>query len=116
MLFAVETQDVGQLILPDAGDAVGADLGQARHLGPIFKEEYNLIVFAQAAFHFRKLAVKKNFAFVDNQNAFAQLFNVGEVVRGQEHGSPLGSVNFLQEFANVVFGHHVESNGGLIQK
>ena len=54
-------------------------------------------------------------AHVDDEDAPAEALDVGEIVRGQQHGrSPL-AVDPGQEVADLGLAHHVEADGGLVQ-
>ena len=62
------------------------------------------------------MSVKEDASLVDDDDAPAQLLDVGKVVRGQEHRRSLGAVDFFQELADVVLGHHVETDGGFVEE
>ena len=53
---------------------------------------------------------------VDDHDAAAQLLDIVEVVRGEQHGGSEFAIDGAQKVADVVLGHHVEADGGLVEK
>src|SRR5271157_1347638 len=116
MLLAFKADQVGELIDALADDSVRFNLRQARDLRAVFQKEFHLIVLGQALLHLLQVAVKQDASLVDDDDAFGELLNVGEVVRGQQHRGAFRAIDLLEEFTDALLGHHVQPDGGLVQE
>ncbi len=53
---------------------------------------------------------------VDDDDAFAQGFEIARVMRGEQHTNVLEPRHFTDRVADVLLGNHVQADGGLIEQ
>ena len=113
---AVEANAIGELVDLFEIETISGDRLHASELLGIFHGEFDLLGAQQFLLQQIERAVVEQAAVVDDHNAAAELFDVIEVVRGQQNGGLKFAIDGAQEFANLIFGDDVEADGGLVEE
>src|SRR5690242_6679869 len=125
---AIEAQPAGEFIEAfevqrSSGMAVGAksrkgllERRKSRSLIAVAQDELDLLGAKKLFLEARKRAVVKDGTAVNDHDAAAKFFDVVEIVRGEKNGGPEAFVDGAEKLADVVFGHDVETDGGLVEK
>ena len=61
-------------------------------------------------------AVVHDLPLVDDDDAVAELLDVAHVVGGEDDGLAVGAIDLADELADVLLGHHVQSDRRLVQE
>ena len=89
---------------------------EAGGLGAVFQGEFNLFGAEELLFQLGEMAVVEDFAVIDDHDAAAELFDVVEVVGGEQHRGAKFAIDGAQKMADVIFGDYVEADGGLVEE
>ena len=113
---AVEPNAVGELVHLLHFQTIPLKNGHAAEMGAILQRKFDLLGAEEALFQIGERAIVENFAVVNNHDPATKLFDVVQIVRGEQDRGAKFAIDGAKELADVILGDNVEAYGGLVEK